>query len=68
MGNITKEMKGEIALKILKFKVFKEGSAKLQEGSLRELANTAKKLEISPEDLKQFFKEIYQELLDEMFK
>jgi len=64
---LTDLERGEIALKILKFKMYKEGIT-LRDDAKREIVNTAKQLGVDPEKLKEFFKEICQELLEKVYK
>lgn len=65
---LSETKKGEIALKVLKILVYKEGLMKISADRAREFPNVAKMLGISVEEYKEFDKEIAQELLDKMYK
>ena len=64
---LTDKERGEIALKVLKYKMKKDGITLSKEAG-RSLANSAKVLDVELEKLKEFSREIYQELFDEVFK
>ena len=64
---LTEERKGQIAIKVLKFKMFKDG-IRLSKDTPREFSNAAKELGVPVEEFKEFAKEITQECLDKVFK
>lgn len=66
MVNLSKERQGEIALMILKAKLHHEG-VRISKDQMRDLGNMAKKIGVSPAELKQFMQPLVQELVDEYF-
>jgi hypothetical protein len=59
--DMDEKRQGEIALKVVKQKLFKSGLP--GDGSQRELGNIAKELGIELEELKQFYEAILPEFL-----
>jgi FKBP-type peptidyl-prolyl cis-trans isomerase (trigger factor) len=65
---LSEQRKGEIALKLLKH-IKKEEGIKLQaERFQREIGNMAKTLDIPKEELKEFARELVEELVADCFK
>jgi len=57
---------GEIALKLTKYYLYKRGVT-FSQNNVREIGNIAKAIGVPLEELKQFFRLIIQEALDEYF-
>ncbi len=67
MENLSKEEMGEIALKYVAMKLYKDGFT-ISKSSLREINNHAKELGIPAEKLKEFLRVMVQETMDQVFK
>ena len=63
---MTEERKGEIAFALLKYRMRREG-IRLTPEINRELGNMAKETGIPPEELKEFGRILFGELLEETF-
>ena len=59
--------KGEIALKVVAYLLMKKG-ANLAEGILRQLGDTAKAMDIEPDELKEFARLMLHDHIDALLK
>lgn len=57
---------GEIALKLVKFYIRKQG-IQLSQNDIREFGNVAKAIDVPIEELKEFAKPLVQQLVDQWF-
>ena len=67
MAALSEQRKGEIALKFLKVRLFKEGM-KLSKETKRQIASTAKEIGIGKEEAEEFAEGIVREFVEEVFK
>ena len=63
---MTPQRQGEIALKVLKH-ILRRRGINLNQEAMRDFGNVAKAIDVSVEELKEFSKPLYQEVLDECF-
>ena len=63
---MDKKRQGEIALLCLRHEVAKKG-IRLDQNKLRDLGNAAKKIDVPFEELKEFYRILAQEALDNLF-
>jgi hypothetical protein len=63
---LSEARKGEIALRVLKAKIQRDG-VRIGPHLQREIANEAKKLGISPEEAREFMADIVYELVESTF-
>jgi len=63
---LDSKRQGEIALTVLKCHLRKKGVT-LSKDSMRRLGNVSKEIGMTIEELKEFFRPLVQELLDECF-
>ncbi len=63
---MTPQRQGEIALKVLKH-ILRRRGINLNQEAMRDLGNVAKKIDVPVEELKEFAKPLYQEILSECF-
>lgn len=63
---MDEKRKGEIALALVKY-ILRERGVTLSQGHTREIGNISKATGVSVEELKQFAKPLFQEVLDGCF-